>query len=65
MKAYIVIYVYTMISVWIGFFCGYMAAPRIIMKRSCRQFFMNKLQNIDDRLSKLDKDEEVEDEQYI
>ncbi len=58
MKAFIVIFVYTMISVLVGFFCGYKAAPRIIMKRAGRQFFMHKLQNIDDRLSKLEKEEE-------
>ena len=58
MKVFIVIFVYTMVSIWIGFFCGYMAAPRIIMKRAGRQFFMHKLQNIDDRLSKLEKEEE-------
>ena len=58
MKAFIVIFIYTMVSVLIGFFCGYMAAPRIVMKRAGRQFFMRKLQNIDDRLSKLEKEEE-------
>lgn len=58
MKVFIFIFIYTMISIFIGFFCGYMAAPRIIMKRACRQFFMHKLQNIDDRLSKLEREEE-------
>ncbi len=58
MKAFIVIFVYTMISIWIGFFCGYKAAPRIIMKRAGRYYFERKIQDIDDRLSKLEKEEE-------